>query len=146
MGVAWNPGSLEAADPGNAKPGPVQPTVTMEEVRSLYESGDLIAIDARSRAQYETGHIPGAIPVFQGPSDSILREVRRWIPFGGTIVVVGQSSHDFSGLRVAAQLRFFGHASTRLMEGGMDAWRQADLPTVLGWDMESMLKSRGEAR
>lgn len=101
------------------------------------------------RAQYEAGHLPGAVYVdletelaapaspeagrHPLPSASAFQEAaRRWGVSAGSRVVVYDAVGGTSAARAWWLLRYFGASDVRVLDGGLDAWTAAGLPLESG--------------
>jgi len=144
VGVLWRPEALNArADAPGATPEflrYIPPDVALDEVRRAFESGELVVVDARKRARFEAGHIPGALALYDDPVMPAFRALRRWIPLDRPCIVVCRDSKDTSSSRVASRLRFLGLRQARTLRGGMAAWVAAGLPVAKGWDMAPIIE------
>ncbi len=101
--------------------------VTVEEARALMAADPaLIVVDVREAAEFEAGHVQGALlrPVGQ---------VSKWskdLAKDAHILAVCRSGHR-SGL-AAAKLVDYGFTNVASMTGGMNAWTAAGFPVVTG--------------
>lgn len=89
--------------------------------QDAYEKGYPI-LDVRSRTEYESEHIPGAIHIPMG----YVLDKRNEIPDNEPIIV-----HCESGTRaqlVISLLKKTGYQNLLSLAGGFDAWKAADLP------------------
>lgn len=94
--------------------------VTPGEVKDKLDDDETQVVDIRSQAQYERGHIPGAINI---PLADLPRQIDQ-VEWGDEIVVacpIGQSS-----IQAARLIQSFegvdADATVASMEGGYDAW------------------------
>lgn len=102
-------------------------------------------VDGRAGA-YPGGHIPGAIPLnpyslaitVDGIDFQIVgREAGAGLlgaiglRANSTVVVYG-ATPEFDPARVVWALRYLGHADTRYLDGGWEAWRNAAQPIAAG--------------
>ncbi|KAI3422368.1 hypothetical protein GPALN_012887 [Globodera pallida] len=109
-----------------------------------YANWDKLIRDKKGR-QYERSHIPGAVPFNVNiatypswnerqalyPADKFEQYVQRLgIDRGDRLVVYSRG--PLGGLLHAARvwflLRTYGHEDVRVLDGGLDTWRRADLP------------------
>lgn len=96
-------------------------------------------IDARAAAQYEAGHIAGAVSLvaFGGIPRAENGDMAGPEAFGrlagelgvgdDTTVVVYDAPAAAMGM-VAWAFLYYGHAGTRILDGGFDKWRREDRP------------------
>lgn len=90
-------------------------------------------VDVRTPAEFREGHIGGAMNI---PHDEI---ASRWpalnIPRADEVIVYCGTGRR-AGLAQQA-LETLGYMRTRILEGGFDAWKKADLPVVKDTDSAS---------
>jgi hydroxyacylglutathione hydrolase len=100
------------------------PQLTTDEVDALRGRGQVALLDVRSRDEWNTAHIDGAIHVPLGHLESRLADV----PTGDRIVVYCQSG---SRSAVAASiLASHGVRGAHNMRGGIAAWEREGRPVV----------------
>lgn len=117
--------------------------ISVQSVEGVLSSGAVIVLDTRSRAEFEAGHVPGALALFEAPGRSLLAEARRCVSRHTEVVLVGHQDRDFNALRLAQRVREWGIPRVRVMKGGMTAWRSAGLPVDKGWDMGPVMRMLG---
>lgn len=101
-------------------------TITPEAAAAAQQAGDVTLLDVRSRSEWETGHLPGAIHLMLGhlPQQAVrLPQDRPIVPYCRS----GARSAIASGL---LQAQGFGQVMN--LAAGMDGWQQAGLPVVKG--------------
>ncbi len=119
-----------------------------------------IILDARPRADWEAGHIPGAIPFSW---ENITRTDSRGVQFSSfppdelaaalarlgideksPVVVYGDADKSWGGEGYDVWLlSWLGHTgSIRLLNGGIQAWRNRNLPLVRGLEKSPARKTR----
>lgn len=98
------------------------------EVTRLINQENALVIDLRPYADYEKGHIAGARNVLMSQFDPESKQLApaKALP----IVLVCQSGGTVSG--AARRLKNAGFQRIHVLEGGIQAWQQADLPLVKG--------------
>jgi hydroxyacylglutathione hydrolase len=105
---------------------PRPPPLSAEEVRGQIERGTLV-LDVRHMAAFAAGHIPGAYGI---ELDAPLVTWAGWlIPFGAPLVLVAEDA----GARDDAVRQLIRIGYDRLLgylEGGLEAWVKAGLPTT----------------
>ncbi len=115
----WHPGLARGARPA------LRPhEVTIETVQTW--RGPILWLDARPAADYERGHVPGALLLNEAQWESQLTVVLdAWQPGMKTIVYCGASTCEASAA-VARRLRDdFDLAEVYFLHGGWSAWQHA---------------------
>src|SRR3990170_6985777 len=117
---------------------------TATELQKKLGSSTLCIIDVRAAEDYARGHIPGAVHFdlfglsLVDTSDAPLKAFMHMIHHVFELRGVSESKEvvfyeNNSGMRAARGLWFldyFGHPSTRILDGGMQAWKAAGFPTT----------------
>lgn len=99
-----------------------------------------------ARAEFEAGHIPGAVFFDQDavvdPASSLPHTLPDAASFAAAMGALGLSETDtivvydgtglFTAPRVWWMLRTFGARDVRILDGGFPAWREAGLPVETG--------------
>jgi rhodanese-related sulfurtransferase len=101
------------------------PRVTTSQVRTLLERGDAVLVDARLPADFERGHIQGAINVPVTLSLSQIREHMVAIPRERYLVLYCQSETCTFAKTVASRLAAEGYRRQSLFDGGWNEWVEA---------------------
>ena len=81
-------------------------------------------LDVRSRFEFESGHIPGAV---HAPLGRILLR-RAALPRDREARIVVTCELGPRAAVVAALLRIFGYRNIEMLDGHMATWRRAGLP------------------
>ncbi|MCW5764798.1 MAG: rhodanese-like domain-containing protein [Phycisphaeraceae bacterium] len=107
--------------------------VTLEQARSLHQSGTASFIDARNPDEYASGSIPGAINMppdafLGGKIPDALFAISRDLPI---VVYCGGGDCDASIL-VALKIRELGWKTAVVFEQGITGWKAAGLPVTGG--------------
>jgi rhodanese-related sulfurtransferase len=108
------------------KPTPAEPLapgeIDVRVLRSL-RAADTLWVDARSKAKFESRHIPGALLLNQAEWESLVSNFYdQWQP-GCQVVVYGEADSD-NGREVASRLREeSGIENIWALKGGYEAWR-----------------------
>jgi len=98
-----------------------------DELVRRARTGDVVLLDLRPRAEYEAGHIPGAVSI---PLED-LEEQLALLPPGAEIVAYCRGPYCVLAPRGIALLRRHGYRVRRL-EDGVGEWRLAGLPVAAG--------------
>lgn len=109
------------------KPAPaaaISPEISAVELKQwLAEQRPVVLLDVRDAAEFDAGSIPGARSV---PLSELLFHVHEF-SWGDDIVVFGEG--DSLATAAAERLRKFNFRRTRVLQGGIRAWRDsADRP------------------
>lgn len=94
--------------------------------RELHNGALMSILDVRRPAEWETGHLPGAI---HSPLDRLSSEVES-VPRGRPLAVYCKSG--YRSTIACSLLEAAGLSDLRNVIGGFDAWSGAGLPTVAG--------------
>jgi glyoxylase-like metal-dependent hydrolase (beta-lactamase superfamily II)/rhodanese-related sulfurtransferase len=104
--------------------------ISMTDLAARVASGDLglALIDVREKDAYESGHIPGAKHL---PRGQLELRVNAELPDPTRRILVVCELGMVSTL-AAATLRELGFIHATALDGGMKAWREANLPLATG--------------
>jgi rhodanese-related sulfurtransferase len=97
------------------------PQIDAPAAAELVAARTAVVVDVRSRAEWRTGHIQGAIHIPLPQLGGRLRQV----PSDTTIVTVCRSGHRSA---VAARTLTRADREVLNLRGGMNAWHRAGLP------------------
>ena len=102
------------------------------EAAELARATDVRLLDARSRAKYDAGHLPGAVWLDHdawSKKFAASQDPKTWADVIGQLgltadakIVVYDDSLQKSAARAWWILRYFGARDVRLLNGGMKAW------------------------
>ncbi len=98
------------------------------EVTLLINQENALVVDLRAYADYQKGHIAGAKNVLMNQFDPESKQLAaaKALP----IVLVCQNGMTVTA--AAKRLKKAGFQRVHILEGGIAAWQQADLPLVKG--------------
>ena len=131
--------SLETESPAAARPVaapavapapsvvPSVPSLTWPETRQLLATGQIVLVDARAAAYYQTEHIPGAIslPAASSPAD-FATFVAKYPKATPLVVYCGSASCPLSNQLVSQLMSQYGYTNIREMPGGFVEYRQIE--------------------
>ncbi|MEX2502113.1 MAG: sulfurtransferase [Trueperaceae bacterium] len=132
--------------------------LSVQEVRSLAETGALQLVDARSLRAYEEGHLPGALslpardlnPTVDGTrtliSSERLAERLHALGLGAGPAVVYAADAGADAAHLWWTLDAYGHPAVHLLDGGLRAWQDAGLPLDSGAPATTPVASPFEPR
>lgn len=122
-------GAEEEGEAGDQ--GPRFTWITQDDAARLVQASDVIFADARPRAIFEQGHVAGALSFPEGEARSgaelaLLRSARTVVAYCDT------SEGCNASTALASELVRAGVSDVRVLEGGMPAWLENDLPAEAG--------------
>lgn len=138
LALSFAHGGLAFAQAGNIhqatlmEPGAKTGEVSTEEVRRILADGSAIVIDARPRAEFDAGHIPGA-RVLDASSGDQIAAVERLTNGNkaAALVVYCNGPYCQASRRLADRLVAAGFTNVRRYQLGMPVWRALGGPTVI---------------
>jgi rhodanese-related sulfurtransferase len=98
--------------------------LTPAELRRRMRRKSVVVVDVRGRAEYEAGHIGGALSMPEAEAYGRAGELRG----RRRQVVIYDAGPSEEATRVARRLWLAGLENVAVLEGGLDAWRAAGLP------------------
>ncbi len=101
--------------------------VAQEDLARRIDSGDVVVVDVRPPAEYEAGHIAGAINV---PNDELVAWLAE-LPPGSDVIAYCRGRYCVLAPKAVRLLRSHGYRA-RLLAGGMPEWRRAGRPVASG--------------
>jgi rhodanese-related sulfurtransferase len=106
--------------------------IEQDEARALIDDVDVVFVDARSTADYETGHVPNAIAM---PMDTgAIDEATAQLVHGARSVIAycDTSGECANSRRLAMLLAEDGAHDVRVLRGGIPEWLSNDFPAESG--------------
>lgn len=115
-----------------AEPGQKTSEVSTEQVRRFLLDGSGIVLDARTRAEYAAGHIPGAKDIDAPPSEQVAA-VDRLVGGDRSRAIVLYCNGPFcqASRRLGDRLAAAGFTNVRRYQLGMPIWRALGGPTEI---------------
>ena len=98
--------------------------INLDGLKQLMDTGNTVVIDVREAAEYEAGHIPGAINI---PIRTLAQNLDQ-IPADQPVVVYCQSGHR-AGMAVSA-LHMLGYDNSRAYGASFKGWSEAGEPVA----------------
>ncbi|WP_045728751.1 MULTISPECIES: rhodanese-like domain-containing protein [unclassified Xanthomonas] len=98
------------------------------ELTRLINAGNTVVVDLSASADFEKGHIAGsrsALPSQFGPQHKLVSNAKSQ-----PVVLVCRTGTTADG--AAKQLKKAGFEQVYVLDGGIAAWQQAELPLVKG--------------
>lgn len=93
---------------------------------TLINRSDAIVVDVRPKTAYETGHIVGAI---NSTKDTIMTTLsQKKINKERYIILVCKLGQEAN--KLIFQIKKQGYLNVKVLSGGIEAWKRAELPLV----------------
>jgi len=102
--------------------------VAFEEARVLFEKDSALFVDARSKQQYEEGHIKGAVSLPWQEVEAAFAGVSGRLESGKTVVTYCDGEACDLSRSLAFFLKEMGFPDVRVLVNGWTLWRRAQLP------------------
>ena len=102
--------------------------ISLAEMKRLFDAGSVIILDARDAAEYEQGHIPGAINIPYDRIPEYFDVLQAEVPLEAHVVVYSRSlTCDFSD-QLATELKIMGYQNVSILSGGWESCTTAGYP------------------
>jgi rhodanese-related sulfurtransferase/DNA-binding transcriptional ArsR family regulator len=101
--------------------------VTHDELMALVQNGEGVVIDVRPAAEYEAGHIPGAVNL---PLESLSKCLTE-LPRQRKVVAYCRGPYCMLAVEAVKQLRLHGFRARRLQDG-FPEWKAEKRPVATG--------------
>ncbi|GAA1653664.1 rhodanese-like domain-containing protein [Catellatospora bangladeshensis] len=115
-------------------------SIDVVSTRALLAAGsEVLLLDVRTPAEFETAHLPGSVNVPLDQLDAYLPQLLA--ASGGDLILVCQSGNRAG--QCQARLGAAGAAGSRVLSGGLNAWLAAGAPVVRGrqrWSLERQVR------
>lgn len=98
------------------------------ELTALINRENALVVDLRPAAEFEKGHIPGSKNVQMAQFDP----ENKALAAAKALPVVAVCKAGLTAVDAAKRLRKAGFEKVYVLEGGIGAWQQADLPLAKG--------------
>lgn len=106
------------------------PNLTWAQVKPLLAAGKVLLVDARAKATYDLGHIPGAVSLPSNSSAAEFQTFAKAHPPGTTIVAYcGAESCNASRQTLDALAKIGGFTQLNAMPGGYAEFLAAQTPS-----------------
>ena len=112
--------------------------VTLAELRKLMRDDQVTVIDVRPRAEFDAGHVPGALSI---PVPELSRRAQS-LPKRKEVVAYCRGPYCVYSLEAVTLLRKQGFRARRTDEG-LPEWRSRGFPVVRGADSAATRRSAG---
>ncbi len=103
-----------------------------EQAKSLFESGKVLFLDARSADDYQAGHIQGALNLPWQEFDSYFDRIMQEIPEDRMIVTYCEGETCELSKELARALIDMGFSNVRVLVNGWTVWKNMGQPVTVG--------------
>ena len=111
----------------------VQQTLTLEDVKKLFDSGRVVFIDARSSIEYSLGHIPGALNLPIADFDKKHEEILGGISKKTKLIIYCSGQQCQSSVKLQELIvSKAGFVDAQAFYGSWQAWQSVGYPVVKG--------------
>jgi rhodanese-related sulfurtransferase len=119
---------LISANPGGAAEENPAEIDSVARAKEIFDSGDVLFVDARSQENYEAGHIPGAVSLPVGRFDERIESFLNQYPPEQPILTycsgrICEDSHNLALLLTGA-----GYSRVRIFIDGFPGWQAEGYP------------------
>jgi len=101
---------------------------TVDQAKKLYDSGEYIFVDARSREDYAQGHIKGAVSLPVGQFEEKMAAFLERYPPEVSIVTYCSGRNCSDSYHLAEFLLEYGYAKVSVFIDGFAGWKSEGLP------------------
>jgi rhodanese-related sulfurtransferase len=107
---------------------PTPTRTTWAETKPLLATGEAVLLDARPKASFEAGHIPGAVSLPEASPEDEFKSIQKKYPPDQHIVVYCSDLKCSASMRVAIKLvTWYNFRKVQFMPGGFQEWQQSEL-------------------
>jgi rhodanese-related sulfurtransferase len=106
------------------------PLLHTEEAEALWHQPATLFVDVRSPADYEVGHVAGAVNLPEEEFEARLPSLLLRMEQAGAVVVYCKSVDCGKSLWAALRLRQRGLTQTKIYPGGWNEWSNRGLPAA----------------
>lgn len=102
------------------------------KLKSHFDAGTAVLVDARSREDYVAGHIPGAI---YGPFEDFIDAIPDWfnaLPLDQLVFIYCDGGDCHASEAVASKMKELGMEQVYVFMPGYPAWQAAGFPVTAG--------------
>jgi rhodanese-related sulfurtransferase len=106
--------------------------ISLSEATNLFNKGETVFIDARSRAEYDAGHIKGAKSLPYKEADWKFIEAMAGVSEESAVITYCDGETCELSMELTVFLRNAGYKNVRVLSNGWTIWQQNGLPVETG--------------
>ena len=120
----WSYGSLSSKGERDI------PTISLEDATVQFLSGETLFLDARSRVDYQSGHIKGAwnLPVHDADFGERLQMFSLKVDHGRELIIYCDGIGCSLSPELASVLKGLGYGNVKILINGWTEWMMAGMP------------------
>lgn len=122
----WSPENRIVTEAGESL------VISLEDAKALFETGNVIFLDARPASEYESGHIQGALNLPWQEFDDYFDQVWQNIPENKTVIAYCDGETCELSKDLARALKGMGIPDVRVLVNGWSLWKNQGLPVSGG--------------
>jgi len=105
--------------------------IELKAAWKLYREKQGIFVDARTRAEFDAGHIPGALLLSQDTAEESVTSFQDLIPTDSPLVTYCAGKGCESSIEVAEILIDAGYSQVKVFGGGWTKWKASKYPVEM---------------
>jgi rhodanese-related sulfurtransferase len=107
---------------------PMPTRISWPETKALLAAGKIVLVDARSKAAYDAGHIPGAVSLYENAAPEDYKAFQKQYGPKTHIVAYCTDLKCSMSMRTAIKLvTWYNFQKVQFMPGGYQEWQQSEL-------------------
>lgn len=106
--------------------------ISLFEAANLFKKGEALFIDARSRTEYDAGHIKGAISLPYKEADWKFVDAMAGISEERAVITYCDGETCELSMELAVFLENAGYKNVKVLSNGWSVWQQNGLPVEAG--------------
>jgi len=106
--------------------------ISLLKATNMFNKGEAVFIDARSRAEYDVGHIKGAISLPYKEADWKFVDAMASVSEDRDIITYCDGETCELSMELAVFLRNAGYKNVKVLSNGWTVWKQNGLPVETG--------------
>ena len=111
---------------------PSIPVVTPQRAHELYDTGETVFVDARTRPEYEKEHIPFSYTLPAAVAEEGVPDLDNLLSHAKAIVVYCDGPTCGASYRVAQEMVRNGYTGVHVLTDGLPGWKGAGFPVEGG--------------
>ncbi len=106
--------------------------ISITEAKTLFNQSKALFLDARTKAEYDAGHIKGAKSLPYKEADWKFVEAMAGVPEESAIITYCDGETCELSMELAVFLRNAGYKNVKVLSNGLTVWKKNGLPVESG--------------